>query len=29
MLPALIQKYNKKNHFIFDQFKNERLIEIL
>ena len=30
MLPTLIQRYDKKNHFIFfDQFKNERPTKIL
>ena len=29
MLPTLIQRFDKKNHFIFDSFKNESLNEIL
>ena len=29
MLPALIQRYDKKNHCTFDQDQNERISEIL
>ena len=29
ILATLIQRYEKKNHFILNQFKNERLTEIL
>ena len=28
MLVTLIQRYDKKNHFIFDPFKKKRLTEI-